>query len=236
MERTSQFDGHNVFNLKRPCAHCPFRTDIDPFITGARARDIATSLAQDASFPCHETVEHDDDGERVYSRNEQHCAGAAIVLLKTGRPNQMMRIGMRTGWNPDCMQMDAPVYESLGSFVARHAKFSRTSRLPARLTTGNRSRKLPSRRKSNSQETHDMFQDSDSFRCNLRLKPHERKIVEKAAKASNNEKVATFAKRVVLEAATKLVGPVGETKKPVKKAVKKSAAKKPVKKKVAANA
>jgi uncharacterized protein (DUF1778 family) len=218
-----------MFNLKRPCTKCPFRTDVKPFIRTDRAEEIANSLARDNWFQCHETIEHNDEGGYKRSKGEQHCAGAAITLLKMGRPNQLMRIGMRTGWNPDTMDMTAPVYKSLGSFVVAVAKSNKTSRLPAGLTSGNRSRTFKSRSHTNSQETHDMFQDKDSHRVNLRLKPDESKQLEKAAKV-NGEKPSSFAKRVTLEAAAKLAGPV--VKKSVKKLVKKTVAKKVAPKKV----
>src|SRR5437870_5231493 len=88
------------YRLTRPCAKCPFRRDIKPFLTPAAAREIAESLER-SEFPCHETLDYsgDGDGEGGGRETEQtaHCAGALIVLEKVERPSQMMRICERIG-------------------------------------------------------------------------------------------------------------------------------------------
>lgn len=120
-----------MFNLKRPCDNCPFRSDVKPFIYAARAREIVRSLEQNGMFHCHKTISHDEEtSEYVASKDDQLCAGASIVMLKMERPNQMLRIGMRTGWDPQTMDMNAPVYKSFKHFIAAHVKSSAASRLP----------------------------------------------------------------------------------------------------------
>lgn len=42
------------YGLISPCKNCPFRTDIKPFITAARAKDILSSQGE---FHCHKTIE-----------------------------------------------------------------------------------------------------------------------------------------------------------------------------------
>lgn len=47
------------YNLKKPCANCPFRTDIKPFIRGERAEEICESIIDSQqSFPCHKPILH----------------------------------------------------------------------------------------------------------------------------------------------------------------------------------
>lgn len=107
------------FDLKRPCAHCPFRTDIRPYLHGARAQEIVDSMIQhDGYFPCHKTIEHDDEGEGVVLDTSQHCAGATILLEKIDRPNQAMRFFERLGhYDRTALDMDSPVFDTPEAFV-----------------------------------------------------------------------------------------------------------------------
>jgi hypothetical protein len=101
------------YGLVTPCANCPFRTDVRPFITAARVREI---LSTDGDFPCHKTVtfdEDDEDGGTINTGKEQMCAGFLILLEHEQCPNQMMRIAERLGlYDPSKLRMDAPVYKS----------------------------------------------------------------------------------------------------------------------------
>lgn len=115
------------FNLVRPCGHCPFRTDIPPFLTPGRVLEITDNLLADGSFPCHETIDYDameevDEYESsfgaVVGPDASHCAGAILLLERMERPNQLMRIMERlrdgkTGrpyYDRERMDFDAPVY------------------------------------------------------------------------------------------------------------------------------
>lgn len=113
------------YNLKKPCANCPFRSDIKPFITGARAKEICNSLVeQQQTFPCHKTVKYDDDegNGRVVPKSE-HCAGAMIMLERMQRPNQMMRIAERLGiYDYRKLDMESPVYQNAAEMIAAHRK------------------------------------------------------------------------------------------------------------------
>lgn len=40
------------FKLRRPCPNCPFRTDVPPYLRGARAEEIARSIANGSDFRC----------------------------------------------------------------------------------------------------------------------------------------------------------------------------------------
>ncbi|MBB3411281.1 hypothetical protein FHT87_005234 [Rhizobium sp. BK316] len=63
--------------MKEPCAHCPFRRDVRPFLHVERAEDIAYSAQNPYSeFLCHKTIEHDDEtGEGIATRKSLTCAG-----------------------------------------------------------------------------------------------------------------------------------------------------------------
>lgn len=107
------------FDMTQPCPQCPFRSDVRPYLRRDRATEIADVLTRrQGTFSCHKTVAYDDDGEPVSKRQEQHCAGALIVLEKIGRPNQLMRIMERLGgYDARKLQMDAPVFATLQAFI-----------------------------------------------------------------------------------------------------------------------
>lgn len=107
--------------LNRPCAECPFRTDIPPYLTTARAQEIVGCLDR-GTFPCHKTLDYreDEDGE-CYGHNTdktQHCAGALILLEHEERPSQLMRIYERLGgYDRRKLDMAAPVFTSREDFI-----------------------------------------------------------------------------------------------------------------------
>ena len=80
------------WDLIRPCAHCPFRSD-EGRIT-FRGRDRAAEIEEGAyrqGFVCHEHAEtfEDDysDESRIGPRldgTSQHCAGALLMYLAGG--------------------------------------------------------------------------------------------------------------------------------------------------------
>jgi len=110
------------YGLTKPCAKCPFRKDITPYLRKARVREIERSLAR-AEFPCHQTTKHDDEGEQVRTGGEVHCAGALILLEKLNRPSQMMRISERLGmYDASKLDMDAPVFDSFRDMVKAQEK------------------------------------------------------------------------------------------------------------------
>lgn len=95
-------------DLKRPCKHCPFRADIPGYLRAGRVAEINYALVYgNSTFPCHKTLEdvenEDGEGELCTTPDSQHCAGAILLMLRTGEfdDNQMMRIFTRTGMDPD---------------------------------------------------------------------------------------------------------------------------------------
>ena len=81
-----------MFNRTAPCKTCPFRIRGKAIrhLGRARAQEIADALLSDQTFTCHGDIDKP-------THQQQHCAGAAIMLEKIGRPNQMMRICERLG-------------------------------------------------------------------------------------------------------------------------------------------
>ena len=108
------------FDLTSPCGNCPFRNDRGPFglhpqrIRGILGGGKGKSWWPATSFPCHKTVDYDDeDGKGIVGPNAQQCAGVMIILHREKRPNDAMQLGERLGlWDPSKLDMDAPVYRS----------------------------------------------------------------------------------------------------------------------------
>jgi hypothetical protein len=112
------------YTLRRPCPHCPFRTDIPPYLRGGRAQEIAESLARGGSFPCHRTTvdDEEEDGELTVTDDSQFCAGAILAMENgPGGPNQVLRIAERVGlYDASKLDRSAPV-GTLLDFVRHHA-------------------------------------------------------------------------------------------------------------------
>jgi hypothetical protein len=116
------------YALTSPCKDCPFRSDIRPYLTRERIDQIDNSLIR-AEFPCHKTTEHDDDDNYVPTDNEQHCAGALILLEKLERPSQMMRIAERLGlYDRRKLDMKAPVFDTFKEMRAAQPTYRRQKR------------------------------------------------------------------------------------------------------------
>lgn len=101
-----------------PCDTCPFRTDRDCHLNPTIASDIAKSLRDGNSQPCWETVEDwDENGVPVYSEQEQHCAGALIVLERSYLRTQWMKWSEKLGrYSKARLDMEAPTYRTLYEF------------------------------------------------------------------------------------------------------------------------
>lgn len=108
----------DFFRMKTPCKGCPFRTDVRPYISADRVREIfAAIIDRDNHFSCHKTVDYsheDSEGETVpQTCHSSVCAGAAILQEKIGRPSVMVRMGYALKSIPlDHLDKAAPVYDS----------------------------------------------------------------------------------------------------------------------------
>ncbi|WP_109479206.1 DUF6283 family protein [Paraburkholderia sp. C35] len=111
------------FDLKKPCAQCPFRTDVEPYLRTERVEELCDAIVRhDKTFQCHKTLTHDDEGRALPTDKDQHCAGALIMLEHMRRPNQMMRIAYRLGfYDKRKLDMSAPVYMQARDMIDAHA-------------------------------------------------------------------------------------------------------------------
>ena len=108
------------FDLKKPCADCPFRSDIAGYLTEGRAEEIVEIISErDGTFSCHKTNTYDEEsGEMVETAKSQHCAGALIFLEKHDNPSQLMRIAERLGlYDRRKLDMSAPVFDEADDFI-----------------------------------------------------------------------------------------------------------------------
>jgi hypothetical protein len=117
--------GFNPYGIVRPCAMCPFRSDIEPYLTPLRAREIATSLRYGAGFACHLTTATAEDEEGADTRVEapwsMQCAGALITMEREGVASQLTRIAERLGlYHRNRLDMNAPTYEALAAWERAH--------------------------------------------------------------------------------------------------------------------
>ncbi len=73
--------------MKKPCEHCPFRSDIKPFLTPRRGEELAYHATNKYNtFPCHKTTlnEDDDSGRRYAGENSKECAGFMTLQINEG--------------------------------------------------------------------------------------------------------------------------------------------------------
>lgn len=112
------------FDLKRPCASCPFLRVGGIRLTKGRIREIAaTTTNPGATFACHKTTGAvDGDADLVVTAASQHCAGALVYADKQGTSSQMARIAERLGmldWNG--LKGHDLVWNDLREWLARGA-------------------------------------------------------------------------------------------------------------------
>lgn len=98
-----------MFKLKKPCNNCPFRTDLEPYLSAKRIAEIIQATA----FQCHKTVDYSDDIPDQGDKPQQ-CAGLMILLKKSNKANQIMQVGERFGeFDSNTLDLKAPVYENI---------------------------------------------------------------------------------------------------------------------------
>lgn len=123
----------DMFRLKKPCSNCPFRTSGAIELRPGRLQGIVSDLLADdwSSFTCHKTLHraHDDDQDSpAAGGRESMCAGAAIYLVKVGRPTVGMRLAHTLGHlNMEELAAHGPaVIDPLPESEAPRARFHRT--------------------------------------------------------------------------------------------------------------
>lgn len=87
--------------VKKPCKHCPFKKDVRPFLHPKRAREIAESAYnQYAFFPCHKTLDHDEDGDTYAGAKSKECAGH-LTMKANLLEEAAIDYEMSEGFKPD---------------------------------------------------------------------------------------------------------------------------------------
>lgn len=74
--------------MKSPCKHCPYRSDVKPFLTMERGEELAyLPLNPYNDFSCHKTTEPDeeDTGEMLVTEKSLTCAGFLTVRAQVGK-------------------------------------------------------------------------------------------------------------------------------------------------------
>ena len=111
------------FSMTSPCVDCPWRKDIDFYLHPARVAEILTAIFQrNETFTCHHTISGKQT-RKGYSPgiNDQHCAGALILIEREGIGHSMAQIAERFGlYDPGKLQMDAPVFANVEAVLERY--------------------------------------------------------------------------------------------------------------------
>ena len=85
--------------MKKPCIHCPFRHDVTPFLTPIRGDELANSANNPYNdFPCHKTMEHDDEGETICVEKTKQCAGF-LTLMASNLGEDRMPEGFKPSYD-----------------------------------------------------------------------------------------------------------------------------------------
>ena len=112
------------YTMRTPCKHCPFRSNIKGYLTKERVVEIAQSVINGQTFPCHKTTEEieDDYGESdmVATNDSQSCAGAEIFAHHHGTSSQMSRIAERLHLPVAKLNLRAKVCKSLREMIEVH--------------------------------------------------------------------------------------------------------------------
>lgn len=112
------------YTMRTPCKHCPFRKNIKGYLRKDRVVEIAHSVIQGQSFPCHKTTEaiEDDDGasDMIATDDSEQCAGAEIFAAHHGTSSQMSRIAERLRMKVSKLNMRAKVCKTVAEMVEVH--------------------------------------------------------------------------------------------------------------------
>lgn len=75
-----------AISTARPCADCPFRKDITPYLTKKKILSIYQAAVKGTTFTCHKTVDYGlfSQGPVEIDRGRRSCAGFLIVCQNDG--------------------------------------------------------------------------------------------------------------------------------------------------------
>lgn len=108
--------------MSKPCDACPFCPGRFLGLRLGRVIEIVEGLRSGSSFPCHKTVEHDDDDE-LLPDGGSFCAGAMIMLEKAQDPEQQpqnhaLRMAERLRlYDHKKLDLTAPVFASFDDMI-----------------------------------------------------------------------------------------------------------------------
>ncbi len=70
--------------VKKPCAHCPYRRDVKPFLHPERGEELAYLTSNPYSeFHCHKTLgEDEDEGDTIVIETSLICAGFLSMQIE----------------------------------------------------------------------------------------------------------------------------------------------------------
>lgn len=106
-----------------PCANCPFRTDIAPFLSKWKAMEIVRGMRERREFLCHKTLNYRDGVRGKQTPNTRTCAGYAVICENEGLPTLKMMIAAPMGlYDRARLNMDAPVHKTAAAFIAANAE------------------------------------------------------------------------------------------------------------------
>jgi hypothetical protein len=80
-------------------------------------------ITEAAAFQCHKTVDYSGDDGPESGDKPQQCAGLMAMLHREGKPNQMMQLAERLGFegfDPEKLDPDGVCYESIDDAMCEH--------------------------------------------------------------------------------------------------------------------
>jgi hypothetical protein len=112
------------FDLRSPCADCPFRNDlpINEGTVGTFAENIWSIIRGEFVHSCHKTDPRSDyEPAKDYRGPIQHCAGAMVMMEKSEEPSNFMLWAEAQGkMKRKRLNLGAPVddiYTTAGRYV-----------------------------------------------------------------------------------------------------------------------
>lgn len=99
------------FDLVRPCANCPFRSDGRGVKLRAERIVEITQAIEHQTFECHKTA-------RRRKIDRSHCAGALIYQESRGERGDLQQVAERLGlYDPSRLDMASPVWSNVSQFL-----------------------------------------------------------------------------------------------------------------------
>ena len=109
--------------MHTPCQDCPFRTDIDFYLSRDRREEIAEAvILGDEGFVCHRTIKYRGD-RRIHTKNESPCIGAIKMIGNVRgdcRASLYVRLAHMVGKiNLDTLSDQVEVFSTVQAFIER---------------------------------------------------------------------------------------------------------------------